>query len=156
MKGGCYGNHRRKNKIPQVWVAEFALVGQPQQDLSWSPSLPQQPQYGGNTGVAQPGGWDLDVITAGGDMVRAKAVSWAVEQAERSLSFEVPTELLFLTDFVCNNPQNLWPKQGLKDHNNYLRMFDSGHVEASPGLCLRWKSGAQIGAPTVSFEAEGI
>lgn len=74
---------------------------------------------------------------------RGRSKGWELSSSG-SLTLEVPTELPFLTDFVCNNPQDLWPKQGLKDHTSYLRMLDSGHVGASPGLCQRWKSGAQI------------
>lgn len=46
------------------------LVDQPQQDVSWPHSLPSTGRL-----LGQHRGWDLDVITVGGNMVRAKAVS---------------------------------------------------------------------------------
>lgn len=45
----------------------------------------------------------------------------------RSLSLEIPSELWwgFSSAFVCNYPQDLWPKQEQQDHTTYLRTHGS-------------------------------
>lgn len=46
----------------------------------------------------------------------------------KAVKFRFPVlKVLTESDFVCNDPQYLWPKQDLQHQTNYLRMFDSGH-----------------------------